>query len=199
VPRAGLSTEVVVAEAARQVDEVGPERLTLAALAQRFGVALPSLYKHVAGLEDLHGRLAVVAANDLGAALRRAATGKAGADATAAIATAYRRYACEHPGCYGYLLRARVGDAEHARASQEILDVLNDVLAGYGIDGEDDLVDAARLFRSVMHGWVALETGGGFAMARSVDRSFERLVGSLDSALRHWSPEHPPSGRAGPG
>jgi AcrR family transcriptional regulator len=190
VPRAGLSSEVVVAEAVRLVDEVGPERLTLAALAQRFGVALPSLYKHVGGLEDLHGRLAVVAARDLGAALRRAATGKAGADATAAIAAAYRRYAGEHPGCYGYLLRPRVGDAEHARASREILDVLNDVLAGYGIDRDEDLVDAARLLRSLLHGWVALETGGGFAMARSVDRSFERLVRALDAALCDWPSKH---------
>jgi hypothetical protein len=44
VPRAGLSTEVVVAEAARLVDAEGAGSLTLAALAQRFGVAQPSLY-----------------------------------------------------------------------------------------------------------------------------------------------------------
>jgi AcrR family transcriptional regulator len=177
---------VVVAEAVRLVDEVGPQRLTLAALAQRFGVALPSLYKHVAGLDDLHGRLAVVAARDLGAALRRAATGKAGADATAAVAVAYRRYARRHPGCYGYLLRPRPGDEEHARVSAEILDVLFDVLAGYGITREQDAVDATRFLRSALHGWVALETGEGFAMSRSADRSFDRLVDALDRALAGW-------------
>ncbi|MEP7091786.1 MAG: WHG domain-containing protein, partial [Nocardioidaceae bacterium] len=139
-----MSTEVVVAEATRLVDEVGADRLTLAALAQRFGVALPSLYKHLGGLEDLHGRLAVVAARDLGAALRAAATGRAGPDAVAALALAYRRYAREHPGCYGYLLRPRPDDAEHARASGEIMQVLYDVLAGDGVADEDDLVDAAR-------------------------------------------------------
>lgn len=187
MPRAGLSADVVVAEAVRLVDEVGPERLTLAALAQRFGVALPSLYKHVGGLEDLHGRLAVVAARDLGATLRRAATGKSGRDATAAVAAAYRGYALRHPGCYGYLLRPRPDDEEHALASQEILDILYAVLAGYGIEGGDDAVDATRLLRSTLHGWVALETGGGFAMARSVDRSFDRLVDSLDHALAAWA------------
>jgi len=187
VPRAGLSTDVVVAEAVRLVDEVGPERLTLAAVAQRFGVALPSLYKHVGGLEDLHGRLAVVAARELGTGLRRAATGKSGRAATAAVADAYRRFALEHPGSYGYLLRPRPDDDEHARASQEVLEVLYDVLAGYGITQDDEAVDAARFLRSAMHGFVTLETGGGFAMSRSVDRSFERSVRAVDAALRGWS------------
>src|SRR6187200_1098283 len=110
MPRAGLSADVLVAEAVRLVDREGAGALTLRALADHFGVAQPSLYKHIAGLDDLHGRLALVAARDLGTALRRAASGKAGADATAAVARAYLRYARQHPGCYGYLLRPRSGD-----------------------------------------------------------------------------------------
>lgn len=187
MPRAGLSTEVVVAEAVRLVDEVGPQRLTLAALASRFGVALPSLYKHVGGLDDLHGRLAVVAARDLADALRRAATGRAAGDALAGVARAYRAYASAHPGCYAYLLRPRPGDPAHAEATGELLDVLAEVLAGYAVTGEDDVVDAARLLRSALHGWVVLETTGGFAMTREVDLSFEVLVASLDRALATWS------------
>jgi AcrR family transcriptional regulator len=157
----------------------------------RFGVALPSLYKHVGGLEDLQGRLAVVAARDLGTVLRRAATGKAGRDAVAATARAYRSYARTRPGCYEYLLRARPDDAEHAAASQEILDVLYALFDGYGIPSGAPSVDAARLVRSTLHGFVALENAGGFAMARSVDRSFGKVVDALDTALTDW-------GTAGP-
>jgi AcrR family transcriptional regulator len=186
VPRAGLSTEVVVAEAVALVDAEGSRALTLAALAKRFGVALPSLYKHVGGLDDLHARLAVVAARDLAATLRRAATGRAGRDAVAATAKAYRSYARAHPGCYDYLLRARPDDAEHAAASQEVLDVLFAVFDGYGIAPGEPVVDAARFVRSTLHGFVALENAGGFAMARSVDRSFERLIDALDTALSAW-------------
>ncbi|HYO39832.1 MAG TPA: WHG domain-containing protein [Nocardioidaceae bacterium] len=186
MPRAGLSPDVVVAEAVRLVDQVGPQRLTLAALAQRFGVALPSLYKHVGGLEDLHGRLAVVAAGEVARTLRRAATGRSGADALSEVAAAYRRYAVEHPGCYGYLLRPRPDDPAHAQASGEILEVLFGVLAGYGITRDADAVDATRLLRSSLHGWVVLETAGGFAMAHPTDRSFVQLVASLDRALASW-------------
>ena len=186
MPRAGLSPDVVVAEAVALVDAEGSGALTLAALAKRFGVAVPSLYKHVGGLDDVHARLAVVAARDLGSALRRAATGKAGRDALSSAADAYRDYARAHPGRYRYLLRPRSGDDEHGRASAEVLEVLYAVLGGYGLVEEDDLVDAARLLRSTLHGFVSLELEGGFAMARSVDRSFERLVTSLDKALAGW-------------
>ena len=177
MPRAGLSSDAVVAEAARLVDEDGAARLTLAALAKRFGVAVPSLYKHVNGLDDLHTRLAVRSALELADAMRRAAK---------AVGTAYRRYAEQHPGRYGYLLRSRPDDQEHQKAAAEILDILDDVFAGYQITG-DDAVDAARLVRSTLHGFVSLETGGGFGMPRSVDRSFERLLDALDHALRTWS------------
>lgn len=186
MPRAGLSPDVVVSEAARLVDEVGQDRLTLAAVAKRFGVALPSLYKHVGGLDDLHSRLAVLAAREVGAEMRRAATGKATGQAVRAVASAYRDYAHRHPGCYGYILRVRPDDPEHQAAAGEILDVLHNVFVGYGIAG-DDTVDAARFTRSTLHGFVSLELGGGFGMPQSVDRSFDRLVDALDHALRSWA------------
>jgi hypothetical protein len=50
---AGLNPERVVAEAAAAADEVGREQLTLAAVAPRFGVALPSLAKQMSGLDGL--------------------------------------------------------------------------------------------------------------------------------------------------
>ena len=185
MPRAGLTPDLVVAEAASLVDESGTARLTLAAVAKRVGVALPSLYKHVDGLDDLHGRLAVLAARDLGEVLRRAATGRAGADALRAMAEAYRGYAHRHPGRYQYLLRAHPEDPAYAAAATEVLGVLLGVFEGYGVRG-DDAVDAARFLRSTLHGFVSLEAAGGFGIPRSVDRSFDRLVGSLDRALGSW-------------
>ncbi len=187
MPRAGLSPDVVVAEAARLVDSEGTDALSLSALAQRFGVAQPSLYKHVSGLDDLHGRLAVLATRDLGAALRRAASGRSGASAIAAVATAYRGYAREHPGCYGYLLHPRPDDRSHAEAAEEVLGVLADVLAGYGIAGEAAVVDAVRFLRSALHGFVALELAGGFALARSVDATYAAMLRAIDRALATWT------------
>jgi AcrR family transcriptional regulator len=187
MPRAGLTSERVVAEAATVADEVGLDHLTLASVAQRFGVALPSLYKHVHGLDGLQRDLAVLGMRELAAALSRAAVGRAGKDALAAVADAYRRFATERPGLYQATLRApRVEDEEHTAVSQDALDVAIAVMRSYGIEGAD-IVHAIRIYRSALHGFVAQEAAGSFGMPESVDESFRIMIDVLDVAFRSWS------------
>lgn len=187
VPRAGVTHDRVVAEAAALADEVGLERLTLAAIAQRFGVTLPSLYKHVGGLDALKRDLAVHGVRELTAALSAAAVGRARSEALHAIAHAYRDYAKAHPGGSAAAVRApESDDAEHVAASQAAFAVLVAVLDGYGITGED-AVDAIRSLRAVMHGFVTLEAAGGFGLPRSVDATYTRLIDALDTAFSAWS------------
>ena len=187
MPRAGLSPEVVVAEAARVADEVGLEELTLTEVAERFGVAVPSLYKHVSGVEGLRRGVAVLAIRELGRALSAAVQG-AGDEPLPAMARAYRDFARAHPGRYAATVRAADGDdAEADAASQAVLDTVLSVLAGYGLTGAD-AIDAARTLRAALHGFVSLETLGGFGLPRQVDRSFDRLIEILDTALRTWRP-----------
>ncbi|MEV1010114.1 TetR-like C-terminal domain-containing protein [Streptomyces sp. NPDC049881] len=186
MPRAGLNTERVVAEAAAMADETGTGRLTLAALAARLGVRQPSLYKHIDGLASLRQRIAVLAKNELADVLGRAAIGRARADALVAVAHAYRAWALEHPGRYQAAQRAPVpGDADDEAASARAVQVLATVMGGYGFGG-DDAVDAIRSFRAALHGFVALETGGAFALPVDIDRSFDRLVRTLAAALADW-------------
>jgi hypothetical protein len=47
-------------------------------------------------------------------------------------------------------------------------------------------VDATRILRSALHGFVVLEIGGGFGIPRDINITFERLVSSLDIAFRSW-------------
>ncbi|NJP31427.1 TetR/AcrR family transcriptional regulator [Micromonospora thermarum] len=189
MPRAGLTPDTVVREAARLADEVGHDRLTLAALATRLGVALPSLYKHVRGADALAQRLSVLATAELADEMTAAAAGHAGADALRAVATAYRAYARRHPGRYPAAQRAPdPADAEHQAAGERAVGVVYAVLRGYGVTGEP-AVDAVRMFRSAVHGFVSLEAAGGFGLPQDVDRSFERLLDGLDAAFRSW-PTH---------
>jgi AcrR family transcriptional regulator len=186
VPRAGLSREIVVAEAARVADEEGYERLTLAAVAKRFGVAVPSLYKHVHGLDALRRGLAVLAIRELSEALAAGANGREGKPALRAMAHAYRDYAREHPGRYAATLRAPdPSDRDATSAAQSLLATVFSVLAGYDLTGTG-AVHATRALRAALHGFVALQAAGGFGMPQDVDRSFERMVDGLDAALRQW-------------
>ena len=93
MPRAGLTPDRVVAEAQDLADEVGLTRLTLAELAHRLGVRLPSLYKHVAGMEGLQREMAVRAKLELADVLGRSAVGRAGDDAVRSMAVSYREWA----------------------------------------------------------------------------------------------------------
>jgi AcrR family transcriptional regulator len=187
MPRAGVTHERVVAEAAAVADEVGLQRLTLAAIAQRLGVTQPSLYKHVASLDAVKRDLAVLGVRELTAALSTAAVGRARSDALYAIANAYRDYAKTHPGRSAAALRAPVpDDTEHVAVSRAAAAVLFAVLDGYGITGED-AIDAIRSLRAAMHGFVSLEGAGGFGLPQSVQDSYARLIGSLDIAFASWA------------
>lgn len=179
MPRAGLSTDRVVAAAGDVADEVGLDGLTLTAVAERFGVAVPSLYKHVGGLDDLRQRLATVATLELGAAL--AAVSPDGG--LLALATAYRLFARNHPGRYQATVRAPAADDDALiTASEQVLTTVFAALRRLAIP-ETRLVDAARGLRATLHGFVTLEAAGGFGLPRDVDASFEFAIQRLEAGL----------------
>jgi AcrR family transcriptional regulator len=184
MPRAGLSTAAVVAAAAEIADAEGLDRLTLARVAAAAGVRTPSLYNHVESLDDVRRRVALLALRDLADALRDAAVGRAGDDALVAMADAYRAYARRHPGRYAATQRAPAeGDEEMRAAAKGAVDVVLAILRGYGLEG-DDAIHAARAVRSALHGFVALETGGGFGIPVDLDESYARMVRALARGLR---------------
>ncbi|MCW3812915.1 WHG domain-containing protein [Micromonospora sp. DR5-3] len=186
MPRAGLTPAAVVREAAVLADEVGYDRLTLAALAGRLGVALPSLYKHIKGADDLHRKLAVLVTTEVADELTTAAAGRAGGDALCAVATAFREYARRHPGRYVAAQRAPdPADPEHLAAAERAVGAVYAILRGYGLTG-DAAVDATRMFRAAVHGFITLEAAGGFGLPREIDRSFDQMVSALDTAYRGW-------------
>lgn len=172
--RPGLTTGKVVATAAALVDRDGLEALSLAAVARELGVRTPSLYNHVDGLEGLRHELTLLALDELGSRLQRAAVGRAGAEAVRAVGHAFRRFATEHPGLYALTVPSSTDDQLAAAADG----IVETVLAALGSPGLDDPgnVHAARTLRSAVHGFVTLELAGGFGLPVGVDESFERLL-----------------------
>lgn len=182
MPRAGLTTESVIARGAEMLEERGGE-LTLGALAADVGVKTPSLYRHVDGLPGLKRGIMLRAKRQFGAALGAAVMGRSRSDAVRAIAIAYRQWALAHPAQYLLATRAPLpGDDEDAEASAVALDVVYSVLAGFRVTG-DDAVDATRFLRAALHGFVALESGGAFALPRDLDHSFDQVIAFVIAPL----------------
>jgi AcrR family transcriptional regulator len=200
VPRRGLDQAQVLDAAAAIADADGLEAVTVARVAQELGVRPPSLYNHVAGRDGLVRGIALRALRELGDAVREAAIGRAGDDAFAAFARAYRDYVAEHPGAYAATVRAPApGDAEHTAAADAVVETARGVLRAWDLDG-DDAVHAARALRSAVHGFVSLEAAGGFGLPADREESFDRLVGALAAGLRRpaaTAPEASPHARRG--
>ncbi|MGD8169767.1 TetR/AcrR family transcriptional regulator [Herbiconiux sp. P16] len=186
MPRAGVTADRVAEEAEQLADEVGLESVTLAAVAGRLGIKLPSLYKHIDSLGGLRATVGERATLELTEVMVRATVGKAGPDAVSALAHALRDWAREHPGRYAATITApRVSagaEPGQVRAAEDAVRMIFTVLDGFGLEG-DDAVDATRGLRAVLHGFVALEAAGGFGMPADVDRSFDRLVAAYIRSL----------------
>jgi AcrR family transcriptional regulator len=183
VPRAGLTPGKIIAEAAAVADDAGLDRLTLAAVAQRCGVSLPGLYKHVGGLDEVRRGISLLAISELTSAVARAAAGVTGRDALHAVSAAYRAYAMAYPGRYAASVRAPApGDDEYADVAAQAGAVISAALKGYDLDGAD-LIHAIRMWRAACHGLASLEAAGGFGLPESVDITFGHLIDALDTAF----------------
>ena len=186
MPRAGLTHAAVVERGAELLAQRGAAGLSLAVVAESFGVRAPSLYKHIDGMPGLWRAITVRSKASLADELRSAATGLARGDALRAMATAYRRWALAHPQEYPLTIVAPVaGDPDDEQVSADLAQILYEVLAGYELTG-DDAIDAVRFFRATLHGFVDLETRDAFQLERSVDESFDRLLRQVELSVERW-------------
>jgi hypothetical protein len=148
-----------------------------------------SLYSHVKNLQDLRTRVAFLAGGELIDRIAVAVAGRAGKDALAAFAGAYRSYALKWPGRYAATqMRIDQSLVADSPALRRTVEITYGMLRAYGLE-EPDLTDAVRLLRATFHGYCALESTGGFGAPRDVQKSWDRAVDALHVALENWPHE----------
>jgi AcrR family transcriptional regulator len=195
-PRAGnrssarsskLSREVIVNAALTFLDREGWDGLTINALAIQLGTKGPSLYNHVHSLEDLRRTVRMHVIDDILQMLSAVGQGRTRDDAVIAMASAYRSYAHHHPGRYSAFTRMPLGgdDPEFTAASHAAAAPVIEVLASYGLDG-DDAFYASLEFWAALHGFVLLEMTGVMDMV-DTDIVFSDMVLRLASGMAHRS------------
>ncbi|MEV0616527.1 TetR-like C-terminal domain-containing protein [Nonomuraea sp. NPDC050404] len=190
--RAGLTADRVTLAGAELADEIGLDHVTMSAVARRLAVKDASLYAHVRGLEDLRGRIALLAADEKTIRIAEVTAGRAGKDALVAYANAWRDYAHEHPGRYtATQIPLQIDPDLVAQASgpRRAVELTYSMLRAYELE-EPDLTDAVRLMRSTLHGFVSLEAAGGFAHARTAQDTWARCLDALHTLLERWPAPH---------
>lgn len=181
--RTPVTRERVISAAAELVDSKGPDALVLSQLADTLDVRQSALYKHVDGVDDVQHQLSLLARKLLAQHLRDAAVGLSRDDAVVALADAWRSFVRIHPGLYA--ITDRYPTAPHAdlvAAVGEVVDVINRVIAGYGLS-EDDSEQAAWSLRSALHGFCVLESQEGHPAGTDPDRAYRRLVELLCAGI----------------
>ncbi|MFC1411313.1 TetR/AcrR family transcriptional regulator [Streptacidiphilus sp. N1-12] len=183
--RAGLTPTIVTRYALEVLDDAGPGGLTLKAVAERAGVAPPSLYKHVRSLDDLRALMTVQVLEQASDRIGSAVMGLAGDDALRAFLGAFRGYAAEYPHRHA-LIEAPVGGGSHSdeveAAAGRLVEIAFATVRGYGLEG-DDLIHAVRVLRATIVGFVALELGQGYQLPTDLDASFAFLTDLLATGL----------------
>lgn len=179
-----LNKQIVVETAVGLANEAGSwQALTLTQLAAALDVKVPSLYNHVRGQEGLRRELGRYGVQTLLTAVRRVAIGKVGQEALLAMAHTYRDFAQANPGIYELILQAPApDDAELQELAQEFISILSLLLGTYGLKGEAAL-HAIRGLRSLLHGFVSLETLNGFRLPLDQTESFEQMINAYLNGL----------------
>jgi AcrR family transcriptional regulator len=183
MPRAGLSTDAVVDVALALVDEKGLDALSLAAVADRAGVAAPSLYKHVGSLADLRDLMAIKVMRQTTGLLRSQVMGRSSDDAVEALMRAYRAYVLANPGRYELVPLDPLHREGMAEVGQELLEVFIAVMRGYGLD-DTATTHAIRRLRVAIHGFVDLEIGGGFGLPEDIEATYDQVIDMVLRSLR---------------
>lgn len=185
-PRPRLDRSGVVAAAAALADELrGVDAVQLVDLAKRVGIRTPSLYAHVASLDDLRREVALLGLRELRERMSHAAVGHGGTDALMALARAVREYALERPGVYT-AVSTQPRDEEWNDALLAIKDVFVTVFSRFGIEG-DEATNCVRAMRSAIHGYVVLEAQGDFGLPDPA-ASFDRVISAMLRGLLDVAP-----------
>jgi AcrR family transcriptional regulator len=180
VPRAGLTTDAVVDVALALIDEKGLDALSLAAVADRAGVAAPSLYKHIGGLADLRDLMALAVLRQVTARSAAVVMGRSGGAAVEALMRSYRDYVREYPARYRLMPLNPLHRPDLAEAGRALMDVFVAVMGGYGLEGAA-ATHAIRRLRATAHGFADLEVRGGFGLSEDIDATYDQVI---DMVLR---------------
>jgi AcrR family transcriptional regulator len=174
-------------ESANLANRHGINGLSMNDLAEALGIRPPSLYSHVAGIDDVKRLLALHGLEILDQSLARAIMGRSGADAVVALLHAYREFAQKNPGVYAATIPTPPrSDRAWSSAVDRLMATFLASLQEYDLPGHES-VHALRGLRSLVHGFVSLESTGALKHPVDRDESFGWLIESFIAALKKMS------------
>lgn len=158
--------------------------LTLALVAKHLAIKPPSLYNHFASLQDLRDQLTLVALEKMKTHLQEGLENKKGRERARAFISEYRRFAKEHPLLFeASQFGVRSLNPEIASAALKVVRLAVSSLEAWTIQ-ETQRIHAVRILRSLINGFIELESQGGFQLEEDPNRSFDQLIDFAFAGLK---------------
>ena len=164
--------EQIVSAALDLLAGAGPDGVTMRAVAARIGIKAPSLYKHFPDKDELETALIAEGFRQMAAVFTTAVEGSP--DPLGSLATAYRRWATEHPHLYRLmthkpLRRDLLPEGLEASAALPLV---------RAVGGNPDLTRAAW---ALAHGLTSLELANRFPPDADIDAAWRTGIAALQA------------------
>lgn len=172
MPRNGLSKEKVIKAAL--IEQTGAADFSMRALADSLNVKIVSLCNHAASMDALMAGVCAYALQMQCGEEMAAIEGKAGTEAIAALAGAYRRFAKEHRQLYRLIIGTAASLGEQLdEISRCVAKPRMKVLDATALTREEKC-HWQRVLRGIVHGFVSQEDAGSSRTCRkALTRAFK--------------------------
>ena len=184
----GLTREVIVSEAVACMEHTGQPTVSLHELARRLGVKPPSLYNHIQNTRQLQREVFRYAIDKFVSHQEEAVAGKERDQAVRAFAQAYHAFAVENKGLYRLIMSIPSQEDDQAKElALPLLKTAVEVLSGYGLP-QKRVAHWQRVFRAILHGFIAQEDLGYFYYYDTTDGRAGTLPSSVSwtDSTQRW-------------
>jgi AcrR family transcriptional regulator len=174
-------TKVAVIQAASDiVDENGLNSVSLKSVAEKLNIRTPSLYNHIASLDDLLREVAHKGMRTMNEKMAQVAIGNSGDTAIQAVSVEYLNFMIEHPGIYETIQWATWhGTNDTAEIWGNYTSLLTKLILSCQLKTErtDEILN---LLTGVLHGYTTLQLR--FALTEP-NKARECLSNAIDTVL----------------
>lgn len=190
--RKGLTKEKIIDAAVLLLEEGSLEDFSVYKLAEKLGVSVSSLYKHVANVDEINFEIALRAVDELILLQNAAMEGKSRQEAVWDMAAAFRKFAFSHPKAFK-MITVLPGSfpASSRNFRKHLMEPIRKAVELYDIS-EDQRMHWLRILRSTMHGFVTYEMSAADHEPELVNtqESYRIAIANIVFALESLEKEH---------